>query len=121
MKQDWTIDEIIEHFTLLEDEQEFIGVNAPHNKLGKALLLKFFQHEFRFPDDQSEIPRQAVEYIAQQLDLSPNRGNLRIRVKNTNSDGLYSQAMPSTSRCKSCCVAITSVLSLIFDKGCEIV
>jgi hypothetical protein len=72
MKQDWTIDEIIEHFTLLEDEQEFIGANAPHNKLGKALLLKFFQYEFRFPEEQSEIPLQAVDYIAQQLDLSPS-------------------------------------------------
>ena len=67
MKQGWTINEIIEHFTLLEDEQEFIGINASRNKLGKALLLKFFQYEFRFPEDESEIPRQAVEYIAQQL------------------------------------------------------
>ena len=41
MKQDWTVDEIIGHFTLLEEEQEFIKSNAPHNKLGKALLLKF--------------------------------------------------------------------------------
>jgi TnpA family transposase len=72
MKQDWTVDEIIGHFTLLEEEQEFIKSNAPHNKLGKALLLKFLQYEFRVPEDQSEIPRQAIDYIAQQLDLSPD-------------------------------------------------
>jgi len=72
MKQVLTVDEIIGHFTLLEEEQEFIKSNAPHNKLGKALLLKFFQYEFCFPEDQSEIPRQAIDYIAQQLDLSPD-------------------------------------------------
>jgi hypothetical protein len=61
MKQDWTIDEIIDHFTLLEDEQEPVKVDAPHNKLGQALLLKFFQYEARFPENQSEIPLQAVD------------------------------------------------------------
>ncbi len=71
MKQNWTTDEIIEQFTLLEEEQKFVKANAPHNKLGKALLLKFFQYEARFPEDLSEIPLQAVEYVAQQLDLSP--------------------------------------------------
>ena len=71
MKRDWTIDEIIEHFTLLEDEQKLVKANALHNKLGKALLLKFFQSEARFPEDRSEIPLQAVDYIAQQLGLSP--------------------------------------------------
>lgn len=71
MKQNWTIDEIIEHFTLLEDEYEFVEGIASHNQLGKALLLKFFQYELCFPEDRSEIPSQAVEYIAQQLDLSP--------------------------------------------------
>lgn len=72
MRQDWTIDEIIEHFTLLEDEHEFVSLQAPHNKLGKALLLKFFQHESRFPEGRSEISPQAVDYVAQQLGVSPD-------------------------------------------------
>ncbi len=71
MKQDWTTDELIEHFTLLESEQEFVSANAPHNELGKALLFKFFQYEARFPETPSEIPRQTVDYIAHQLGLSP--------------------------------------------------
>ena len=36
MRQDWTTDEIIEHFTLLEDEQEFVNAKAPHTKLAYA-------------------------------------------------------------------------------------
>ena len=72
MKQDWITDEIIEHFTILGEEQELIKANATHNKLGKALLLKFFQYEARFPEDQSEIPQQAIEYVAQQLELTPD-------------------------------------------------
>jgi hypothetical protein len=43
MTQDWNTDEIIEHFTLLPSEIEFLGSNDPHNQLGKALMLKFFQ------------------------------------------------------------------------------
>jgi hypothetical protein len=62
MKQVWTSDEIIEHFTLLKNEQEFVKANANHNKLGKALLLKFFQYKARFPEDPTEIPQQAVVY-----------------------------------------------------------
>lgn len=70
MKHEWTTAEIIEHFTLLEGEQALIGAKVSHNKLGQALLLKFFQHEARFPEEPSEIPRQAVDYVAQQLGLS---------------------------------------------------
>jgi hypothetical protein len=35
------------------------------------VLLKFFQLESRFPRDQREVPRTAVEDLAQQLDVSP--------------------------------------------------
>ena len=50
MKRDWLADEIIEHFTLLPPEIEFLGSNDPHNHLGKAILLKFFEYEGRFPE-----------------------------------------------------------------------
>lgn len=71
MNSNLTFDEIVENYTLLDEEQRFVKANAAHNKLGNALLLKFFQTRARFPEDRKEIPRQAVEYIAQQLGLSP--------------------------------------------------
>jgi len=45
MKRDWSTEEIIEHFTLLPADIAFLGNNDPHNHLGKALLLKFFEYE----------------------------------------------------------------------------
>jgi hypothetical protein len=69
MKQDWDVEEIITHFTLLPGEVSFLGSNDPHNHLGKALLLKFFQHEGRFPESEAELPAVILEYVAQQLRL----------------------------------------------------
>jgi hypothetical protein len=50
-------------------EFEFLGNNVPHNHLGKALLLKFFQYEYRFPEGIAEIHATIIEYVAQQLDV----------------------------------------------------
>ena len=69
MKQQWNVDEIIEHFTLLPPEISFLGSSDPHNHLGKAVLLKFFQNEGCFPENKSEIPRAIIEYVAQQLNI----------------------------------------------------
>ncbi|MBK7916699.1 MAG: DUF4158 domain-containing protein [Chloroflexi bacterium] len=71
MTHNWQTDDIVEHFTLLSPEIKFLGLNDPHNHLGKALLLKFFQQNYRFPKDLREIPDVAIEYVAQQLNLPP--------------------------------------------------
>jgi hypothetical protein len=71
MNGNWMVDEIAEHYTLLNEEHEFVKANAAHNRLGQAILLKFFQYQARFPEDRKEIPLEAVEYIAHQLGLSP--------------------------------------------------
>jgi len=63
MNHDWNTDEIIEHFTLLPAEIQFLGRNDPHNHLGKAFLLKFFQHEYRFPENIAEVPQAIIEYL----------------------------------------------------------
>ncbi len=72
MKQQWDVNDIIEQFTLLPPEIRFLGSSDPHNHLGKALLLKFFQHEGRFPESVAEIPSPIIEYVAQQLNLPPD-------------------------------------------------
>lgn len=69
MKQDWSPDEIIEHFTLIASEMEFLGNNDPHNQLGKAVLLKMFGRENRFPEAPSELPSAVISHIAHQLNL----------------------------------------------------
>jgi hypothetical protein len=42
----------------------------PIRTLGKAVLLKFFQYEGRFPESVAELPSAVVEYVAQQLNLA---------------------------------------------------
>lgn len=69
MKEQWKIEEVIEEFTLLPPEIEWLGENEKHNHLGKAILLKFFQYEGRFPEGELEIPSIVVEHIANQLGL----------------------------------------------------
>lgn len=69
-QQDGSADDIIENFTLLPAELSFLGNNAPHNQLGKALLLKFFQCEGRFPEKLADLTEPAIAYVAQQLQVS---------------------------------------------------
>lgn len=41
------------------------------NRLGLAVLLKFFEWEGRFPAFKNEVPRTIINYLAQQLELNP--------------------------------------------------
>lgn len=50
MKPYLDVEEIIAQLTILPPEIDFLGRNKPHNYLGKALPLKFFQAEGRFPN-----------------------------------------------------------------------
>jgi hypothetical protein len=73
MKRNWTIDELIDHWTLTPGEREMtkraIGVN---NQLGRALLLKWFQYAGRVPQRKQEIPSAVVQFLARQLEVSPD-------------------------------------------------
>ena len=60
-------DELIERWTLLPDEQTLLKGKASANRLGFSLLLKFYTHAGRFPRGRSEIPNEAVDYLARQV------------------------------------------------------
>uniref|UniRef100_UPI00404A0E40 Tn3 family transposase n=1 Tax=Fulvivirga sp. TaxID=1931237 RepID=UPI00404A0E40 len=70
MKQNWTPDELLDHFTILEKEFELVSRHQGIGKLGFIILLKFFQIEARFPLSKLEIPQTIIGFIAKQLDLS---------------------------------------------------
>jgi Transposase and inactivated derivatives, TnpA family len=71
VKRQWDSEELVEHFTLLADESILLDNLSGSNRLGFALLLKFFQIEARFPISQQEIPKSVVSYMAKQVDVSP--------------------------------------------------
>ncbi|GAB3209605.1 hypothetical protein GCM10027294_24670 [Marinactinospora endophytica] len=67
MRQEWEPEDLIEAWTLLEEDQERLRNKSGTNRSGFALLLKFFEVEARFPEDAGEIPVPAVSYVAQQV------------------------------------------------------
>lgn len=71
MKRQWDSEELVEHFTLLADESILLDNLSGSNRLGFALLLKFFQIEAKFPLTKQEIPKSVVSYVAKQIDVSP--------------------------------------------------
>ncbi|MFS0635990.1 Tn3 family transposase [Mesobacillus foraminis] len=72
MKRNWELDELIDHFILMPDEQELIQLKRGNTKLGFAVMFKFFQYEARFPHTKGEIPKTVIEYIAKQLEMNPD-------------------------------------------------
>jgi TnpA family transposase len=69
MKRHWEVDELIEYWTLLPDEEALLGNKTGANRLGFAILLKFFQLEVRFPQQNSDIPKPIVVHLAKQVDV----------------------------------------------------
>ncbi|MCX5420420.1 DUF4158 domain-containing protein [Streptomyces sp. NBC_00078] len=67
MRQDWEPEDLIEVWTLLEDDMKKVRNKSGATRLGFALLLKFFEVEARFPESAREMPAAAVEYVAQQV------------------------------------------------------
>lgn len=75
MKRYWEVDELIEHWTLLPNEEELLGNKTGSNRLGFAILLKFFQLEVRFPQQNSDIPKPVVVHLAKQIGVSVEEYN----------------------------------------------
>ncbi|MEM9541181.1 MAG: Tn3 family transposase [Cyanobacteria bacterium P01_E01_bin.42] len=73
MKCNWQPEELIEHWTLLPDELALLTKKTDVNRLGMALLLKYLQYEGRFPISKSEIPKEAIAYVAQLLKIDPEK------------------------------------------------
>jgi hypothetical protein len=69
MKREWDAEELVENFTLSPEELAWVGGRLDHNKLGLAVLLKFFQLEGHFPAHPGEVPPAVVTYLANQVSL----------------------------------------------------
>lgn len=68
MKSVWSNQELEEHWFIEPDERTLVSSKKPaRNRLGFALLLKFFQIENRFPANVSEIPPGPLKYVSGQL------------------------------------------------------
>ncbi|NER28184.1 MAG: Tn3 family transposase [Symploca sp. SIO1C4] len=72
MKLSWQPEELVEHWTLLPNELALLARKTDPNRLGFALLFKFFQYTARFPTTSSEIPQAIIDYVARQLIILPS-------------------------------------------------
>ena len=73
MRQNFTPQELADHFTLLPAEQELLANKTGSNRLGFVVLLKYFQWEGRFPEHVHEVPRAVVDHIAHTLTMPVER------------------------------------------------
>src|SRR5215217_3961738 len=61
------LDELVEHWTLLDDERELVAGKRGATRLGFVLLLKFYSRHGRFPRGRGELADEAVEFVARQV------------------------------------------------------
>ncbi|WP_143034992.1 DUF4158 domain-containing protein [Marininema mesophilum] len=51
MKQQWTKEELIQHFVLLEPEKKLVEAKRTNSQLTFAVLFRYFQQEACFPEN----------------------------------------------------------------------
>ena len=58
------LDELIEHWTLLDGDHELVAGKRGTSRLAFALMLKFYARHGRFPDSDGDLPGKVVEFVA---------------------------------------------------------
>lgn len=72
VKRQWSLDDLIEHFTLLPNERQLIAaLRTDYTRLGFAVLLKCFLLDGRCPQYRMDVPTSVVAFLAKQLGLDP--------------------------------------------------
>jgi hypothetical protein len=61
------VDELIEFWTLLDEDRVLLAGRRGAAALGFAVLLKYYSRHGRFPRERSEVADEVVEFIAGQL------------------------------------------------------
>lgn len=72
MRQAWEPEDLVECWTLVENDWRLVGSKRGATRLGFTLLLKFFEQEAQFPEHADEVPQAAVEYVASQVRVEPS-------------------------------------------------
>ena len=70
MKREWNADELAEQWSLRPEEKALLGNKNGATRLGFAVLLKYFQHEGRFPRQRQEVPHVIIRYLARHIGVA---------------------------------------------------
>jgi Domain of unknown function (DUF4158) len=71
MRREWDLEDLIACWTLVGDDWALVGNKAGATRLGFALMLKYFELDARFPRHAGDVPRAAVDYVAEQVKVDP--------------------------------------------------
>jgi TnpA family transposase len=71
VKRNWSEEELIESWSLSKEELTQLPDRVDRNRLGFAVLLKFFEIERRFPRSPRDVPAAVLSYLATQLHIPP--------------------------------------------------
>ena len=71
MLQNFNESELMEHFSISEQETNLIANKAGSTRIGFAVMLKYYQFEGRFPKKHMNIPEIIVNHIAEQVGVIP--------------------------------------------------
>jgi Domain of unknown function (DUF4158) len=63
------LDELVEHWTLLDGDRELVAGKRGATRLAFALMLKFYNRHGRFPDGDGDLPADVVKFVARQVDV----------------------------------------------------
>ncbi|MBH1934109.1 DUF4158 domain-containing protein [Streptomyces sp. AV19] len=69
MGRDLGLDAVVEHFTLIGDELDWLRNKSGATRLGFAVQLKFLPFRGRFPKTRIELPADAVAHVANQVGI----------------------------------------------------
>ena len=64
MRQVWSLEELEESWSLSVADERALGARVGANRLGFAVLSKFFELDARFPDGPEEVPVEVVAHVA---------------------------------------------------------
>jgi len=68
VRREWSAEELIDSWTLLEDDRRLLRNNkSGASRVGFSLLLKFYGRHGRFPRGRGELPDEAVAYVGRQV------------------------------------------------------
>ena len=102
MQQHWTVEDLIDDWTLLPAEQALLAGSHEANRLGLAVMLKAFQHEGRFPARTRDVPHAAVAFVARQVGVKVTqferydwRARTPLIYQHVNPDGIFRLDMPT--------------------------
>lgn len=63
------MDELVEYWTVLDEEQELLAGKRGATRLGFALLLKYYTRHGRFPRGRAEFADEVVAFVARQVNV----------------------------------------------------